>query len=399
MVLRQALNYTISLLSLYVIAQLIQSEVALKQHSRLHNKLTPSSIKILEMIRIVANTSALKFQSVSLRQYIVPRARRFCTGESRSIVFQRAVQALQQPADPKNKKDVGNDIKLKLYAFYKQAETGTCVGSRPGMFDLVGRAKFDAWKELGNMSKDDAMEAYIKEVTKIFDGKLPAVTLNKSTITEAKQTFATTEKVVETTFKLRSLAEIAFPHKSQNSSNSLKLTTVNVSCDEKGIVKLFLDRPDKGNAFNMILLEELTVAWKWIKQHPQTRVVIVTSDHAHFSTGMDLSVFVHLQTVLSQESCDARKREGLIRFIDYLQQIVTEAETCGVPVISAIAGHCIGGAIDLICATDLRYCTDSTAFSVKEIDLAIVRILFLCCTILSYSLPKYLSILCMLFAV
>jgi diazepam-binding inhibitor (GABA receptor modulating acyl-CoA-binding protein) len=61
-------------------------------------------------------------------------------------------------------KDPGNDVKLKLYALYKQATEGDARGKRPGMFDLVGRAKYDAWHNLAGMAPEDAEDAYIAEV-------------------------------------------------------------------------------------------------------------------------------------------------------------------------------------------------------------------------------------------
>lgn len=54
--------------------------------------------------------------------------------------------------------------KLKLYAMYKQGSAGDCTGSRPGMMDFIGRAKYDAWKELEGKSKDEAMQLYIDYV-------------------------------------------------------------------------------------------------------------------------------------------------------------------------------------------------------------------------------------------
>lgn len=54
-----------------------------------------------------------------------------------------------------------NDILLKLYALYKQATAGDVSGSRPGMFDMVGRAKHDAWSALNGLSSDDAKQRYI----------------------------------------------------------------------------------------------------------------------------------------------------------------------------------------------------------------------------------------------
>ncbi|CAI7989874.1 Enoyl-CoA delta isomerase 2 [Geodia barretti] len=50
-------------------------------------------------------------------------------------------------------KDPGNEAKLKLYALYKQATFGSCNKDKPGVFDLVGRAKWDAWNKLGSMDQ------------------------------------------------------------------------------------------------------------------------------------------------------------------------------------------------------------------------------------------------------
>jgi diazepam-binding inhibitor (GABA receptor modulator, acyl-CoA-binding protein) len=57
-----------------------------------------------------------------------------------------------------------NETLLKLYSFYKQGTDGNVTGSRPGMIDFKGRAKFDAWKKLEGMSKDDAQKSYVNLV-------------------------------------------------------------------------------------------------------------------------------------------------------------------------------------------------------------------------------------------
>jgi acyl-CoA-binding protein len=61
---------------------------------------------------------------------------------------------------------LGNDTMLDLYALYKQATAGDVSGDRPGMLDLRGRAKYDAWAKHKGMSKDAAMTAYIALVAK-----------------------------------------------------------------------------------------------------------------------------------------------------------------------------------------------------------------------------------------
>lgn len=61
---------------------------------------------------------------------------------------------------------LGNDVMLDLYALYKQATVGNVSGDRPGMLDIKGRAKYDAWAKRKGMTKDAAMQAYIDVVAK-----------------------------------------------------------------------------------------------------------------------------------------------------------------------------------------------------------------------------------------
>ena len=55
-----------------------------------------------------------------------------------------------------------NNVMLDLYGLFKQATVGDATGKRPGITDLRGRAKFDAWSGRKGMSKEDAMRAYIE---------------------------------------------------------------------------------------------------------------------------------------------------------------------------------------------------------------------------------------------
>jgi acyl-CoA-binding protein len=54
-----------------------------------------------------------------------------------------------------------NEKLLDLYGLYKQATEGDVSGSRPGMLDVKGRAKFDAWAKRKGTSRDDAMQKYV----------------------------------------------------------------------------------------------------------------------------------------------------------------------------------------------------------------------------------------------
>lgn len=61
-----------------------------------------------------------------------------------------------------------NDTLLELYALYKQGTEGDCHGSRPGMLDIKGRAKFDAWAKKKGTSSEKAMQDYTALVKKLL---------------------------------------------------------------------------------------------------------------------------------------------------------------------------------------------------------------------------------------
>ena len=76
--------------------------------------------------------------------------------------FDAAAAAAKQ-----TKKKPDNATLLKLYAYFKQATEGDVKGERPGGFDFVGGAKYDAWSKVKGTSADEAMQNYIKQVEKL----------------------------------------------------------------------------------------------------------------------------------------------------------------------------------------------------------------------------------------
>ena len=70
--------------------------------------------------------------------------------------FETAVaESKTLPARPDNR------TMLKLYSLYKQATLGDVTGEKPGPFDMVGRAKYDAWAGLQGVASDTAMQDYV----------------------------------------------------------------------------------------------------------------------------------------------------------------------------------------------------------------------------------------------
>lgn len=74
--------------------------------------------------------------------------------------MKEAFQQAQQDVQGLSRKP-GNDTLLKLYALYKQGTAGDVVGERPGGFDFVGGAKYDAWAALRGQSQEDVQREYV----------------------------------------------------------------------------------------------------------------------------------------------------------------------------------------------------------------------------------------------
>ncbi|MGI5241722.1 acyl-CoA-binding protein [Dactylosporangium sp. CA-139066] len=79
--------------------------------------------------------------------------------------FERAQVEVKELA-----KRPGNEVLLQLYALYKQGTQGDANGKRPGVFDLVGRAKYDAWSGLAGTPQQDAQRRYVELVRQLQAG-------------------------------------------------------------------------------------------------------------------------------------------------------------------------------------------------------------------------------------
>ncbi|XP_061661228.1 acyl-CoA-binding domain-containing protein 5A [Syngnathoides biaculeatus] len=83
--------------------------------------------------------------------------------------FDAAVKVIKS-LPPNGSFQPSNDMMLKFYSYYKQATVGKCNIARPGFWDAVGKAKWNAWNSLGEMTKEDAMAAYVDEMKLILEG-------------------------------------------------------------------------------------------------------------------------------------------------------------------------------------------------------------------------------------
>ena len=81
-----------------------------------------------------------------------------------SLTFEQAAERMSSEDIADQVRALENNDKLEFYALYKQGTIGDVNTERPGMLDLKGKAKWDAWKAKEGMSQDDAKAAYIAKV-------------------------------------------------------------------------------------------------------------------------------------------------------------------------------------------------------------------------------------------
>ena len=134
------------------------------------------------------------------------------------------------------------------------------------------------------------------------------------------------------------------------------------------IATVRLNRPEKANAMNATMWQEIRQAFQWVDETPEARVAILQAEGKLFTAGIDLQMMMGLGPQIQNE-CDGRTREALRRIILDLQDTLTSLERCRKPVLAAIHGACIGGGIDLITCADMRYCSGDATFTIKEIDI------------------------------
>ena len=137
------------------------------------------------------------------------------------------------------------------------------------------------------------------------------------------------------------------------------------------ICSLVLNRPNELNTMTRDFWVELSDALEEINRDSEVRVVILSSTGKHFCAGMDLSAFSNgVDDIPDDKKPDhARVGEVLYRTAKELQGYISKLEEIRVPVIAALHGGVIGGALDLITACDMRFASNDAFFCIQEINI------------------------------
>ncbi|ROZ72736.1 enoyl-CoA hydratase-related protein [Ramlibacter sp. WS9] len=135
------------------------------------------------------------------------------------------------------------------------------------------------------------------------------------------------------------------------------------------IAHLVLNRPEAMNTMHPKFWRELDETLAQLHREGTARALVISSTGKHFSAGMALETFG------GEIAMDDRTAEGRAAIFDMLtdmQSTFTKLETLRIPVIAAIQGGCIGGAVDMVTACCIRYATADAFFCIQEINIGMV---------------------------
>jgi enoyl-CoA hydratase len=137
-----------------------------------------------------------------------------------------------------------------------------------------------------------------------------------------------------------------------------------------GVARLTLNRPERMNTMDPGFFPAVRDAVRRLDDEGRTRALILDSTGKHFSAGMSLEVFAGGMPMLDVST--ARKRQAFQTGLRRLMACFDALDEARFPVICAVQGGCIGGALDLAAACDIRLCSADAFFTVQEIHIGMV---------------------------
>ncbi|MBS0500832.1 MAG: enoyl-CoA hydratase/isomerase family protein [Burkholderiaceae bacterium] len=135
------------------------------------------------------------------------------------------------------------------------------------------------------------------------------------------------------------------------------------------IAHLVLNRPEAMNTMDPVFWRELDGVLDALQRGNEARALVISSTGRHFSAGMALEVF---GSSIQMDDQSPEGRAAIFELLGALQATFTRLETLRIPVIAAIQGGCIGGAVDLVTAACIRYASADAFFCIQEINIGLV---------------------------
>ena len=136
---------------------------------------------------------------------------------------------------------------------------------------------------------------------------------------------------------------------------------------ENKIAHLRFNRPDSLNTMQPVFFREFVAILQQLQTQANARVLVISSTGKHFTAGMALDVFAGGGISLDDNNAVGRANIALV--LQDMHHSFNLIEQLRMPVIAAIQGGCIGGGVDLVCATDIRLASANAFFCIQEINI------------------------------
>ncbi|AOY88337.1 gamma-carboxygeranoyl-CoA hydratase [Marinobacter salinus] len=131
----------------------------------------------------------------------------------------------------------------------------------------------------------------------------------------------------------------------------------------KGVTEVVLNRPDKRNSFDDVIIQQLITALEEVQADQDTKVVVLRSEGKHFSAGADLGWMRRMADNTRQENLDdSRELARLMNVLNHLSK----------PVIGLVQGAAFGGAVGLAACCDIVIATEKSSFCLSEVKLGLI---------------------------
>jgi enoyl-CoA hydratase len=159
-----------------------------------------------------------------------------------------------------------------------------------------------------------------------------------------------------------------------NAPAAIDITSTDWTCFDVSIqdhvAHIQLKRPEAMNSMVRAFWNELPQIVRDIDANARARCIVISSTGKHFCAGMDLAVFGDGGSTSAAASQDRHVNAEAMRYhVKTLQDAFSCLDEARMPVIAAIQGGCVGGAVDMTSACDIRYCTTDAFFVIQEINI------------------------------
>jgi enoyl-CoA hydratase len=151
---------------------------------------------------------------------------------------------------------------------------------------------------------------------------------------------------------------------------------------EDHVAHLVLSRPEALNTMHPTFWRELDDTLTRLHREGKVRALVISSTGKHFSAGMALDTF---GGAITMDDTTPEGRAAIFDLLTEMQGTFTKLETLRCPVIAAIQGGCIGGAVDMVTACCIRYATADAFFCIQEINIGMVADVGTCSACPSWS--------------